>query len=263
MDLGLKNKKALVTGASRGLGFATALALSGEGAQVAINARDAVRLQKAAGEIMRQTDGKIFALPGDLALPDLASSLPLLAAEKLGGLDILVVNSGGPPPGRFEEFDDDAWQKAINGLLMSAVRLIRAALPSLRASDSPSVLTVTSYSIKQPIPNLVLSNSIRAAVAGLTKTLALELGPEGIRVNSILPAWTETERVQELITDRARRSGATPEEETRKQAAESALGRMSKPEEFARAAAFLCSPAASYLTGVMLPVDGGMYKGTF
>jgi 3-oxoacyl-[acyl-carrier protein] reductase len=263
MDLGLKNKKALVTGASRGLGFATALALSGEGAQVAINARDAARLQTAAAEIMRQTGGKIFALPGDLALPDLASSLPVLAAEKLGGLNILVVNSGGPPPGRFEEFDDDAWQKAINGLLMSAVRLIRAALPTLRASSSPAVLTVTSYSIKQPIPNLVLSNSVRAAVAGLTKTLALELGPEGIRVNSILPAWTETERVQELIADRGRRSGATPEEETRKQAAESPLDRMAKPEEFARAAVFLCSPAASYLTGVMLPVDGGMYKCTF
>jgi len=251
MDLGLKNKKALVTGASRGLGYATALALSGEGAQVAVNARDAARLQKAAVEIAHQTAGKIFALPGDLALPDFASSLPVLAAEKLGGLDILVANSGGPPPGRFEEFDDDAWQKAINGLLMSAVRLIRAALPSLRASDSPSVLTVTSYSIKQPISNLVLSNSVRAAVAGLTKTLALELGPEGIRVNSILPAWTETERFQELIADRARRSGATPEEETRKQAAESVLGRMAKPEEFARAAAFLCSPAASYLTGLM------------
>jgi 3-oxoacyl-[acyl-carrier protein] reductase len=263
MDLGLKNKKALVTGASRGLGFATALALSGEGAQVAINARDAERLQKAAVEITRQTGGKTFALPGDLALPDLASSLPVLAAENLGGLDILVVNSGGPPPGRFEEFDDDAWQRAIDGMLMSAVRLIRAALPSLRASLSASVLTITSYAIKQPISNLVLSNSIRAAVAGLTKTLALELGPEGFRVNSILPAGTETERIQELLIDRARRNGTTPEEEARRQAAESALGRLCKPEEFAHAAAFLCSPAASYLTGVMLPVDGGMYKGTF
>ncbi len=174
-----------------------------------------------------------------------------------------MVNSGGPPPGRFEEFDDAAWQKAVDGMLMSAVRLIRSALPALRKSDSPAVLTITSYSIKQPIPNLVLSNAVRGAVAGLTKTLALELGPEGIRVNSILPAWTETERVRELMADRARRSGATPEEETRKQAAESPLGRMARPEEFARAAAFLCSPAASYLTGLMLPVDGGVIKSTF
>ncbi len=263
MDLGLKNKKALVTGASRGLGFATALALSGEGAQVAINARDAGRLQDAAAGITRQTGERAFALAGDLARADFASSLPVLAADKLGGLDILVVNSGGPPPGRFETFDDEAWQKAVDGMLLSAVRLIRSALPALRASVSPVILTITSYSIKQPIPNLVLSNSIRAAVAGLTKTLALELGPEGIRVNSILPAWTETERVRELMADRARRTGATPEEESRNQAAESPLGRMARPEEFARAAAFLCSPAASYLTGLMLPVDGGVIKSTF
>lgn len=198
MDLGLKNKKALVTGASRGLGFATASALSGEGAHVAVNARDAGRLQQAAAEIERKTGNKTVALPGDLVLPEFASSLPIHAAEKLGGLDILVVNSGGPPPGRFEEFDDDAWQKAINRLLLGAVRLIRAALPSLRASSTPAVLTITSYAIKQPISNLVLSNSVRAAVAGLTKTLALELGPDGIRVNSILPAWTDTEGVREL-----------------------------------------------------------------
>jgi 3-oxoacyl-[acyl-carrier protein] reductase len=263
MDLGLRNKKALVTGASRGLGLATALALSGEGAEVAINSRDSERLQRAAAQIARQTGGKTLALPGDLSKPEFASSLPVNAAERLGGLDILVVNSGGPPPGRFEEFDDAAWQAAVNLMLLGAVRLIRAALPSLRRSNSPAVLTITSYAIKQPIANLVLSNSVRAAVAGLTKTLSLELGGDGIRVNSILPAWTETERVKELIADRARRAGSTPEEETRKQAAESPLGRMATPDEFGRVAAFLCSPAASFLTGVMLPVDGGMYKGTF
>jgi 3-oxoacyl-[acyl-carrier protein] reductase len=263
MDLGLTDKKALVCGASRGLGYATALALAGEGARVAVNARDAARLDAAAAEIAHRTGSKTLAVPGDLARPDFAASLPILAAEKLGGLDILVVNTGGPPPGKFEEFDDDAWLKAVNLMLMSAVRLIRAALPALRASNSPAVLTVTSYGVKQPISRLVLSNSIRAAVAGLTKTLALELGPEGIRVNSILPAWTETERVGELMADRARRTGRSSGEETRLQAAESALGRMAKPEEFARAAAFLCSPAASFLTGVMLPVDGGMYKGIF
>ena len=125
------------------------------------------------------------------------------------------------------------------------------------------MLTITSFSIKQPIPNLVLSNSIRAAVAGLTKTLALELGNEGIRFNSILPGWTETERVLELVSDQARRLGTTVEEEIRKQAASSPLGRMGLPEEFARVAAFLCSPAASYVTGAMLTVDGGMYKGTY
>jgi len=145
---------------------------------------------------------------------------------------------------------------------MSNVRLIKAALPHLRKSAAASVLTVTSYSVKQPIPNLILSNSIRAATIGLTKSLALELGKEGIRFNSILPAWTETERVTQLMTARAQSNGTTVEEEIAKQSRESALGRMASPDEFGRVAAFLVSPAASYLTGVMLPVDGGMYKGT-
>ena len=145
---------------------------------------------------------------------------------------------------------------------MSHVRLIRAALPHLRESNAASVLTVTSVSVKQPIVNLVLSNSIRAATVGLTKSLALELGKDGIRFNSILPGWTETERVNDLMAFRAKNNNTTIEEEIRKQSAESPLGRMGQPEEFANAAAFLLSPAASYITGVMLNVDGGMYKGT-
>ena len=144
---------------------------------------------------------------------------------------------------------------------MCHVRLIRAALPSLRQSPTPSVLTFTSYSVKQPIPYLVLSNSVRLATIGLTKTLALELGNEGIRFNSILPAWTETERVIDLLIARAKINGTTPEEEIEKQAKESVFNRMGSVEEFANAAVFLLSPAASYITGVMLTVDGGMIKG--
>jgi len=146
---------------------------------------------------------------------------------------------------------------------MSHVRLIRAALPYLRQSKAASVLTITSYSVKQPIPNLVLSNSIRSATTGLTKSLALELGKDGIRFNSILPAWTDTERVQELLAARAKLNGTTVEEELWKQTIDSPFGRMGTPEEFANAAVFLLSPAASYVTGVMLSVDGGMYKGTY
>jgi 3-oxoacyl-[acyl-carrier protein] reductase len=179
----------------------------------------------------------------------------------LGRLDLLFTNAGGPPPGAFESFDDQDWQHAIELSFMSHVRLIRAALPFLRHSESPAVLTVTSISVKQPIPNLVLSNSIRAATVGLTKTLALELGNEGIRFNSILPSWTKTERVEDLLADRARRKDTSIEDEIRAQNAQSPLGRMAKPEEFGKAAAFLLSPAASYITGVMLTVDGGTYKG--
>ena len=263
MDLHLKNKRALVTGASRGLGYATARVLSLEGASVAINGRDAVRIQKAAFELADETGFPVHGLAGDVGQASVAEELLSAAAEALGGLDILICNAGGPPPGTFESFDESAWQKAIDLSFMSNVRLIKAALPFLRKSQAASVLTVTSYSVKQPIPNLVLSNSIRAATVGLTKSLALELGKDGIRFNSILPGWTETERVSELMSARARANGTSQQAEIARQAAESPLGRMASPQEFANVAVFLVSPLASYLTGVMLPVDGGMLKGTF
>lgn len=262
MDLGLKNKKALVTGASRGLGYAIAKTLTAEGCHVAINSRSAEKIVASAGALAKESQAKVFGLAGDVTQPDVPGKIVLAAAEKIGGLDILVCNAGGPPPGAFETFDDATWQKAIDLSFMSHVRLIKAALPYLRKSDTASVLTVTSYSVKQPIPNLVLSNAIRAATVGLTKSLALELGREGIRFNSILPAWTETERVGELMSVRAKTNGTTVDEEIAKQSRESPLGRMASPQEFANAAVFLISPAASYITGVMLTVDGGMYKGT-
>jgi 3-oxoacyl-[acyl-carrier protein] reductase len=204
----------------------------------------------------------VVGLPGNVADPQVPARLVEEAVQALGGLDLLVTNSGGPPSGKFEMHDDSAWQLAVELTLLSHVRLIRAALPHLRQSANASVLTITSYSVKQPIPNLVLSNSVRAATVGLTKSLALELGAEKIRFNSILPGWTDTERVQELMEYRAKANHTTLEEETTKQAKDSTLGRMGRPQEFANAAVFLLSPAASYITGVMLTVDGGMYKGT-
>lgn len=262
MDLHLKGKRALVTGASRGLGYATARGLAMEGCHVAVNGRDEARLSAAALQLNAETGSTVIPLKGDVTAAGMPEELIGQTVETLGGLDLLVTNSGGPPSGRFEKFDDDAWQAAFELNLLSHVRLIRAALPYLRQSPSASVLTVTSYSIKQPIPNLVLSNSIRAATVGLTKTLALELGNEGIRFNSILPAWTETERVHSLMAQRAQANSTSAEEEFMKQAKDSPMGRMGKPEEFANAAVFLLSPAAAYITGVMLTVDGGMYKGT-
>jgi 3-oxoacyl-[acyl-carrier protein] reductase len=256
MDLGLVGKRALVTGASRGLGYATAKALAAEGVQVALNSRGEEKLREAADGL-----GGV-ALPADITEPGAAEWVVAQAVERLGGLDILITNAGGPPAGGFESLGEAAWTKAIELSLMSHVRLIQAALPHLRQSDAAAVLTITSYSVKQPIPGLVLSNSIRAATVGLTKTLALELGRDGIRFNSILPGWTETERVTELMTFRAEQNGTTMEQEIAKQMAESPLGRMARPEEFAKPAVFLVSPAASYITGVMLTVDGGMVKGT-
>lgn len=261
MDLGLKGMRALVTGASRGLGYAAARQLGREGAALAVNSRDPENIRAAAESLRAETGVQVAAVAGDVSDPALPGTIVDQAAAELGGLDILITNHGGPPTGKFEDFDDAVWQQAIELSLFSHVRLIRAALPYLRQSQSPSVLAVTSYSVKQPIPNLVLSNSIRSAVIGLVKTLALELGVDGIRFNSILPAWTETERVTVLMNYRAQVNGTTVEEEIKKQASESPFKRFARPEEFANAAAFLVSPAASYITGVMLTVDGGMYKG--
>jgi 3-oxoacyl-[acyl-carrier protein] reductase len=263
MDLKLEGLRALVTGSSKGLGYAAALALAREGCRPAINGRDQTRVSAAAAQISADTGVKALALVGDLAEPDIPARLVNEAARLLGGLDILITNAGGPPSGAFEAMDEADWQKAIDLTLMSHVRLIKAALPFLRKSKAASVLTVTSYSVKQPIPNLVLSNSIRAATVGLTKSLALELGQDGIRFNSILPAWTNTERVVELMAFRAKQNSTTIKKEMALQSKDSPLGRMGNPEEFANAAVFLVSPAASYITGAMLAVDGGMIKGTF
>lgn len=263
MDLGLKGKSALVTGSTRGLGYATARLLAAEGACVAINGRDPAGSQAAAEKLQAETGGQVIGLNGDISQPEVPARLVEQAVQVFGGLDILITNSGGPPAGKFENLDDAAWESAANLVLFSHVRLIRAALPALRRSAAPSVLTVTSVSIKQPISNLVLSNSLRAATAALTKSLSLELGHEGIRFNSILPSWTKTQRLQELMGVRAKTNGTTEEAETAKLAGETALGRVGQPEEFARAAVFLVSPAASYITGVMLPVDGGAYKATY
>ena len=262
MDLQLKGKRALVAGASRGLGYAAARGLALEGCRVAINSRNIDHVTEAAQNLTDETGSEVIPLTGNVADPATSEYLVNKTIEAFGGLDLLVTNSGGPPAGKFEDFDDAAWKNAVELTLLSHVRLIRSALPHLRKSPIASVLTITSYSVKQPIPNLVLSNSVRAATVGLTKSLAIELGADGIRFNSILPAWTVTERVYELMEHRAKVNGTTVEEEIAKQASESPFGRMAQPEEFANAAVFLLSPVASYITGVMLPVDGGMYNGT-
>lgn len=263
MDLGLKNKVALITGASRGLGYATALALAKEGCRVVINGRDEDKVKAAAEKMQHDTGTQVIGLAGDVSQTDVPARLVDQVTLMFNGLDILISNAGGPPPGPFDSFDEGAWQKAVDVSFMSHVRLIRAALPHLKTSKAASVLAVTSWVAKQPMLNLVLSNSIRAATAGLVKSLAMELGKDGIRFNSIMPGWTVTERVDELMSARAKNNNSSVEAEMAKVITEIPLGRMARPEEFASVAAFLVSPAASYVHGVAVPVDGGILKGTF
>jgi 3-oxoacyl-[acyl-carrier protein] reductase len=263
MDLGLKDKVVIVAGASRGLGAATAREFAREGAKVVMAARNREAMVRLQGEIFKETksDGTMV-LPIDLTNDEEVERLIHHATSRFGGLDILVTNCGGPATGQFLDHDLNDWQHGVETVLFSVVRLVRAAVPHLKKSTTPSILTFSSNSARQPVPNMALANSLRLAVVGLTKTLALELGSEGIRVNSILPAWTQTERVGEILSARAAKKGTTVEQEIAHQSEESALGRLGTPEEFARAAVFLASPAVPFMTGVMLGFDGGIYKAT-
>jgi 3-oxoacyl-[acyl-carrier protein] reductase len=257
MDLGLAGARVLVTAASQGLGAATAEAFSAEGAQVVINSRNADTLQATADRIQAVTGHTVHALAADVADNAAAAAMVEAAVGMLGGLDILVTNAGGPPAGGFDAFDQGQWESAVQLTFLSAVNLIRCALPHLRQSERAAVLTVTSISAKQPINNLTLSNSIRPAVVGLTKTLADEIGPAGVRVNSILPGVTDTERVVSLMQSRAEQNDTDPDTEYERAAQANPVRRIGNPTEFAKVAVFLCSPAASFVTGVAIPVDGG------
>ena len=261
MDLGLHDKIALVTAASKGLGKAVALRLGQEGAHIALCARTEDHLATTAAEIEVATGRRVLALPADVSDPKTADALVKATIERFGRVDILVTNAGGPPPGRFLDLTPDDWEAATQLTLMSAVRLCYAVVPAMRERGEGSILAMTSVTVKQPLPNLILSNSLRLGVTGLVKTLADELAPFGIRVNAVCPGWTRTARVDQLLCDRAERNFSTPEEEAAKISAAIPLKRMGTPEEFAAVAAFLASPAASYITGVSLLVDGGMYRG--
>lgn len=260
MDLHLSGKIALVTGASRGLGFAAARVLAQEGAKLVICSRSMDNIEKAAAQLRSGFGADVLPLASDVADHSAADYLVRQTIEHFGVLDILITNAGGPPAGAFESFDDAAWLTAVELSFFSHVRLIRAALPYLRQSSAAAVLTITSTTVKQPISNLILSNGVRAATAALTKSLSIELAADGIRFNSILPGYTQTDRVVHLAQSRAQANGTSVEEELRRQAENVPLKRIGQPEEFARAAAFLVSPAASYITGVFLPVDGGSIR---
>jgi len=269
MDLELKGQVALVTAASRGLGAAVAHRFAAEGAQVALCSRDLGHAQATAERIRRASGAEVVGFKADVSVPGDVDALVRQTVERFGRIDILIVNAGGPPAGTFNSLQPEQWEQATQLTLMSAVRLCYAVVPHMLQSvaghpnarpDARSIVFVTSASVKQPMANLILSNSIRMAVIGLMKSLSQELAPGGIRVNAVAPGWTLTERVTELLAARATANGTTPEQEAAKIVAETPLGRMGTPEEFANATVFLASPAASYITGVTLPVDGGSLR---
>jgi len=263
MDLGLKDKVALVAAASKGLGKAAALELAREGARLAICARGEGALRATAAEIEQATGGQVLALVADVSLPDDAARLVQTTVDRLGRLDVLVTNAGGPPAGYFLDLDDDAWQAAFELTLLSTVRLCRAAIPHMRQNGWGRIINITSVSVKQPIDNLLLSNALRAGVVGLAKTLSGQFAGDGITVNSVCPGWTLTDRVAELNAARARELGIPAQEIEQQVTANIPMRRMGQPEELAALIAFLASERAGYITGAAIQVDGGYVKGLF
>ena len=252
MDLGLKDRRAFVAAASKGLGFGCAQALAGEGAKVFISSRSESQISAAAAQI-----GAAGWKAADVGKPGQPEAAVTEAISKLGGLDILVVNSGGPPAGTFESTPIDAWNDAHGLLLMGAVHLIHAALPELKQSGRGRIVIITSISVRQPIPTLLLSNSLRAAVTNLAKTLSFELGPHGVTVNCLAPDAILTDRIREL-------AGGDPAQQERsiKASAErTPMRRMGTPEEFGAMCAFLCSDKAGFITGQTIGIDGGTLAG--
>lgn len=251
MDLGLKNKVAFVAASSQGLGKAVALELAKEGARLVINGRNKENLEKTKLEIEKITGREVLALSGDLSKDHERELIIKNSVQAYSNIDVLITNTGGPPSGKFEDFKQEDWDNAYRSLLASVVGLINGFLPGMKQQQWGRIIAITSQAVKQPVNNLVLSNSVRASVAGLMKTLSNELGGHNITVNNVMPGYTETDRLKKLMEKNS--SFATAKNEI-------PLGRFGTPEEFAAAVTFLASERASYITGVSLAIDGGWIK---
>lgn len=251
MDLGIQGRSAVVAASTSGLGFAVARELLQEGCQVWICGRDSERFLKAKSDLEIIAPGRVFGQVCDITIAEQRDMMMTAAIQQFGHVDILVTNSGGPPPGSFDQHDDQAWEDSYRLLLASAVGLIRGVLPGMKAQSWGRIITITSQAVKQPVDDLILSNTVRSSLLGLVRSLANELGPVGITVNNVMPGFTRTERLERLL---ASSDAFENIEQT------IPLRRIGEPNEFAAMVAFYASQKASYITGTSVAVDGGWIK---
>ena len=261
MDLGISGKNAFVAGGSSGLGLAIAQALAKEGARVGLCSRSGDKLAKAAAEVKRLTGREAEIFPADLTQPGTAAQAMARAQESMGSVDILITNNGGPPAGGLDDFGDQDWVRAFRLGCLSALELIKAALPGMKEQGWGRIVNMTSVSVKEPISNLILSNGTRVGLVGAAKTISQEVAGFGVTVNCLATGWTRTERVMELAKAKTEGTGQTPQDFLETIAKNIPLGRMNEPEEVAAAVLFLVSEPARAVNGVTLAVDGGAYTG--
>lgn len=263
MDLGLRDRVAIVAAASKGIGKAVALGLAREGARVAMFSRDADAIDEAGRDVAEQTGAEVVAGAADVTRLDDLRTVVDDALARWGRIDILFNNAGGPPPGTFGDADDAAWQRAFELNLLSTIRLSRLVIPAMRERRWGRIVNLTSTSIRQPIDNLILSNALRSGVAAMAKTLSNELAPDGITVNTIAPGRIETDRLRQVDAATARARGISDDDARRDSEAQIPMRRYGTPDELAAAVVFLASEQASYITGQILAVDGGLIRSTW
>ena len=261
MDLGLKDKVAFVAASSKGLGRACAQVLCAEGAQVVICSRSQDNLAEAAEAIVSATGGTVWPLAADLSRAEDCTRAIEQTLEHFGALHVLVTNNGGPPAGDFSQFDDDDWYEAIELTFLSAVRLMRAALPAMQQQNWGRIINITSMSVKEPLDNLILSNALRAGVTGVARTLVRQVAADGITINNVLPGYFLTDRVGSLAAHQAAQQERSPKEVLADMDVRVPRGSIGKPEELAAVVAFLASEQAAYVNGASILVDGGFYHG--
>lgn len=263
MDYGIKGRVALVAASSKGLGKACAMGLAREGAKVALCARNDDELQKAAQEIQSATAAEVFAQAADMSRPDDIEALIGAAREHFGGIDILVTNAGGPPPGQFMDFADEDWLAALNLNLLSTIRMIRGVMPQMQAQQWGRIVNITSVTVKQPFEQLLLSNVSRAGVVTLSKTLSNQLAKDNVLINTVCPGIILTDRVRQVTHNMAETQGISEDEALQAYVSPIPMGRAGQPAEFADLVVFLSSERCSYMTGTVTQIDGGFVKGYY